>query len=54
MFELIRLLILLLETLFAIGCVGSILVLILAGVEDVETVLSKDEPAQKAAAKVEG
>ncbi len=43
------------ELLFVIGCVGSALVILLAGVEDVETVLGReDEPTTAEAGGEEG
>ena len=38
-----------LEVLFAIGCVGSVVVIILSGVEDVETIFSSQEEEEPAA-----
>ncbi len=35
----------LLELLFAIGCCGSLIVILLSGIEDVETIFSRDEDA---------
>ena len=37
-----------LEVLFAIGCVGSVVVIILSGVEDVETIFSSQEEEEQA------
>jgi hypothetical protein len=33
-----------LESMFAVGAVGSFVVLILSGIEDIETLLGSDEP----------
>jgi hypothetical protein len=43
----------LLEVLFVIGCFGSLIVIVLSGVEDFETILSSgdEEPATPSQAK---
>lgn len=35
----------LMETLFLIGIIGSAIVILMSGVEDIQTVLQPDEPA---------
>ncbi len=37
----------LLEFLFFAGCLGSLIVVIISGVEDIETILQKDVPDDK-------
>ncbi|HKN32257.1 MAG TPA: hypothetical protein VJX16_03350 [Terriglobales bacterium] len=36
-----------LETMFVAGGIGSFLVLILTGIEDIETLLGSDDPSRK-------
>ena len=45
----VRFFIELLEILFAVGLVGSVLVLVMSGVEDMRIILEDEEPAQAAA-----
>ncbi len=43
----------LVEVLFVIGCCGSLLVILLAGIEDVETIFSRDEDSGAPPVQVE-
>ncbi len=43
----------LVELLFIIGCCGSLVVILLAGIEDVETIFSHDEPPPTPTVQVE-
>lgn len=36
----------LLESMFVVGVIGSTIVLVLSGIEDIETLLGSDEPNQ--------
>lgn len=50
--ELVRALIDVLEVVFAIGMVGSAIVLLLSGIEDTRTVLEEDEPTPGAEGRI--
>ena len=50
----VRFFIELLEILFAAGLVGSVLVLVMSGVEDMRIILEEDESSQTAAARGPG
>ena len=43
MHELVQLVMLLLVGLFVVGSIGSIVVVVISGVEDMKTILSKDD-----------
>ncbi len=43
----LRILLDLLETIFAVGCVGSAVVLLLTSIEDARTVLEADAPPEE-------
>jgi hypothetical protein len=45
--ELVKIAIQILEALFFGGCAGSLLVVLLAGVEDMESVMERESPEQE-------
>jgi hypothetical protein len=51
--SILEVLVRLLELLFAVGCCGSVIVILLSGIEDVETIFSHDEPPPVPTVQVE-